>query len=83
MRVAGSVLPDVRTVAATGQRFIAARVRCAGFEATVCLPADDDQPTPPQPGGVIAGTMLLTASLPCLALPDDEPHRRFGLPRKR
>ncbi|HTJ32684.1 MAG TPA: hypothetical protein VL738_05590 [Dactylosporangium sp.] len=82
-RLNGVVLAaDVRTVAATGQRFVAARVRCAGFEATVCLPADEHT-TAPRPGAVIAGTMFLTASLPGLALPQEEPRRRFGLPWKR
>jgi len=32
---------DVRTVTATGQRFVAARVHGAGFEADVCLPAGE------------------------------------------
>jgi hypothetical protein len=70
-RLNGLVLAaDTRTVAATGQRFTAARVRCAGFEADVCLPADE-RTVPPAPGSVIAGTVFLVASLPGLQLPYD------------
>lgn len=49
-----------RTVTATGQEFIAARIRSAGFEADVCLPGT--QPVP-DPGDVLAGTAFLVASL--------------------
>jgi hypothetical protein len=67
-RLSGVVLgAETRTVAATGQRFVAARVRCVGFEAEVCLPAGEGTVAPP-PGSVIAGTVFLVASLPDLPL---------------
>jgi hypothetical protein len=70
-RLGGVVLfADVRTVVETGQRFIAARVRSAGFEADVCLPAHADSAAPAA-GSVIAGTVFLVASLPDVALPLD------------
>jgi len=75
-RLNGLVLAAaVRTVTATGQRFAAARVRCAGFEADVCLPADE-QSVAPAPSSVIAGTMFLVASLPKLRLPQDAAAKR-------
>jgi hypothetical protein len=62
-RLHGTVLHAERhTVALTGQDFIAARVRTAGFEADVCLAAAD-HPTIPTPGQVIGGTVFLVASL--------------------
>ncbi len=68
-RLNGVVLSaTVRTVTATGQRFVAARVRCTGFEADVCLPADD-QTVAPAPDSIIAGRTYLVASLPELQLP--------------
>ncbi|MDG6106453.1 hypothetical protein Daura_27165 [Dactylosporangium aurantiacum] len=51
-----------RTVAATGQQFIAARVHCGVFEADVCLPVDAGT-ADLAPGNVIAGTVFLVASL--------------------
>jgi hypothetical protein len=54
---------DIRTVSMTGQRFIAARVRSAGFEADVCMPADEST-APPSPGNIVAGTVYLVASMP-------------------
>ena len=67
-RLSGVVLgAETRTVASTGQRFVAARVRCVGFEAEVCLPAGEGTVAPP-PGSVIAGTVFLVASLPDLPL---------------
>ncbi|GGM59107.1 hypothetical protein ACFFX1_41715 [Dactylosporangium sucinum] len=75
-RLHGVVLSaDVRTVAATGQRFVAARVRTVGFEAVVCLPADADA-APPPPGGVVGGTVFLTGSI-------DGAPRRSWLPWKK
>jgi hypothetical protein len=82
-RLNGLVLAAaVRTVTATGQRFVAARVRCTGFEADVCLPADE-QTMAPAPGSVVAGTMVLVASLPNLRLPQDTAAKRSWLRRKR
>jgi hypothetical protein len=61
-RLNGVVLTaDVRTVTATGQRFVASRVRSAGFQADVCLPADERTVAPP-PGSVIDGTVFLVVS---------------------
>jgi hypothetical protein len=73
---------DVRTVAATGQRFVVARVRCVGFDADVCLAADDATAAP-APGNVIAGTVFLVASLPDLPLPQAARAGRSWLPWKR
>lgn len=62
-RLAGTVLrAERRSVAQTGQQFIAARVRTTGFELDVCLAASD-HPTVPTPGQTIAGTVFLVASL--------------------
>jgi hypothetical protein len=62
-RLNGVVLTaDIRTVALTGQRFMAARVRSTGFEAAVCLPADE-RTVAPATGAVIAGTVFLVGSL--------------------
>src|SRR3954464_7036337 len=56
-RLDGTVLHAQRkTVVVTGQEFVAARVRTAGFGVDVCLPADGARPLPPA-GGVIAGTV--------------------------
>lgn len=52
----------VRTVARTGQRFVAAQVVSYGFAATVCFPADQVE-RPPQSGNVIFGTVFLVGSL--------------------
>ena len=66
-RISGSVVSaESRVVAATGQRFVAAHVRCVGFDVDVCLPADNDT-APPAAGAVVAGTVFLVASLPELA----------------
>ena len=50
---------EVRTVALTGQQFIAARVRNL-FDATICLPADGG--SQPEPDSVIAGTVFMVGS---------------------
>jgi hypothetical protein len=63
-RLNGTVLHAARkTVVATGQQFIVARVECGVFETDVCLPADAGT-LDPAPGNVIAGTVFLVASLP-------------------
>ncbi|MEU0561532.1 hypothetical protein [Dactylosporangium sp. NPDC006015] len=78
-RLNGTVLHAARkTVAATGQQFITARVQCGVFETDVCLPAAADTPDP-VPGNVIAGTVFLVASLPQLP----PPSKRGFLPWKR
>lgn len=62
-RLNGTVLHAARrTVVATGQQFIAARVHCGVFETDVCLPVDADT-VDPAPGNVVAGTVFLVASL--------------------
>jgi hypothetical protein len=62
-RLAGVVLASrTATVEATGQTFHAVRVRCLGMELDVCLAADD-HPSPPEPGGVVAGTVYLVADV--------------------
>jgi hypothetical protein len=62
-RMAGVVLAArTATVEATGQAFHAVRLRCIGMELDVCLDSDD-HPDPPQPGGVVAGTVYLVADL--------------------
>ena len=61
-RLNGTVLHATRrTVVATGQQFITARVHCGVFETDVCLPVDADT-VDPAPGNVIAGTVFLVAS---------------------
>jgi hypothetical protein len=60
-RLNGTVLrAERRTVAATGGRFVVARVRTAGLDLDLCLPT----PVVPEPGAIIAGTVFLVASLP-------------------
>jgi hypothetical protein len=62
-RLSGTVIEaEARTVARTGQRFVAARVASFGFEATVCFPADDTA-EPAQPGNVIHGTVFLVGDM--------------------
>jgi hypothetical protein len=66
-RLHGTVLhAERRTVAATGQLFIVARVRTVGFEADLCLPATAVGPIP-QPGNIIGGEVFLVASMPSIA----------------
>ncbi len=72
----------VRTSTMTGQRFVAARVRCLGFEAEVCFPAEVGTPIP-VPGSIVAGTVFLVASMPDVALPMQVRAHRLRLPRKR
>lgn len=62
-RMAGVVLAArTATVDATGQTFHAVRLRCLGMELDVCL-ASADHPSPPEPGGVVAGTVYLVADV--------------------
>jgi hypothetical protein len=62
-RLHGTVLHAQRhTVAATGQSFVAARVRTTGFEVDLCLPATEVT-SAVQPGNVVGGTVFLVASL--------------------
>jgi hypothetical protein len=61
--MAGEVLAArTVTVDATGQDFHAVRVRCLGMELDVCLAAVE-HPAPPEPGGVVAGTVYLVADV--------------------
>jgi hypothetical protein len=80
-RLTGTVLhAQRRTVLATGQQFIVARVRTFGFELDICLPATVTTAVPTA-GNVIAGTVFLVASLP---FPTTTPTtRRFRLPWRR
>jgi len=78
-RLHGTVLDaQERTVAATGQRFVAARVRTAGFDLDLCHPAW----RVPQAGNIIGGTVFLVASLP-LATGAGPAARRSWLPWRR
>ncbi len=62
-RLNGTVLSaQRRVVVATGQPFLVARVRTAGFEVDLCLSAHEF-PHPPQAGNVIGGTVFLVASM--------------------
>jgi hypothetical protein len=82
-RLNGLVLTaDVHTVAMTGQRFIAARVRSAGFEADVCMPAGESTGAPAV-GSVVAGTVFLVASMPGLPLSPQACAKRSWLPWRR
>ena len=65
-QLAGVVLhADRRTTEHTGQSFIVARVRTAGFETDTCLSAGEHA-TVPESGEIIAGTVLLVGSVPVL-----------------
>ncbi len=64
-----------RTTMLTGQDFVVARVRTAGFEADVCLPAGT---TVPLPGAVVSTDAFLTGSLE-IDLPT---HRRRWFSRR-
>jgi hypothetical protein len=68
-----------RVVQETGQAFIAAVASTAGFDVTVCLA---DGAVMPKPGGVISGTVFLTASLDGVA-PAASTRRRRLLRRRR
>lgn len=76
-RLNGTVLSaERRTTSLTGQEFIAARVRTAGFEVDLCLPAGIALPggfDVPGPGNVIGGTVFLVASMPDLTQPPGRP----------
>jgi hypothetical protein len=62
-RMSGTVLRAASHVCAlTGQPFIAAEVRTAGFTADLCLAAGDHADMP-VPGNVISGTVVLSASI--------------------
>ena len=62
-RLSGTVLDADRHVCAlTGQPFIVAAVRTAGFEADLCLAAGD-HPEVPVPGNIISGTVVLSAAI--------------------
>ncbi|MDQ1304469.1 MAG: hypothetical protein QG671_296 [Actinomycetota bacterium] len=62
-QIAGTVLAaSLRRTMLTGQEFITARVRTAGFETDVCLSAHEHQEVP-IPGQVIAGTVFLVGDL--------------------
>ncbi|MGC4943365.1 hypothetical protein [Kribbella sp. DT2] len=60
-----------RTTMLTGQDFVVARVRSAGFEADVCLPPTV---TVPLPGAVVSADVFLTGSL---EIPLPAPRRRW------
>jgi hypothetical protein len=78
--LAGTVLDaETRTHAVTEQVFHVARVRSAGFEATVCLPGSAS-PTAPAPGNVVAGSAYLVLETPTLWTV--EPPRRQRRRRK-
>jgi hypothetical protein len=51
-----------RTVALTGESFIAARVRASVFEVDLCFPSDPHVPVP-TPGNIIGGMVYLVATL--------------------
>lgn len=62
-RLSGTVLHAERRICAlTRQPFTVAAVRTAGFEADVCL-AGSGHPDPPAPGGIISGTVVLSAAI--------------------
>ena len=63
-----------RVVQETGQSFFAAVVMTTGFEVTVCLESESAMPVP---GGVISGTVFMTASLDGLTAPSIAPRRGF------
>jgi hypothetical protein len=70
-RLAGTIVrAERRTVVQTGQRFVAARVRTAGFQLDLCLSASE-HPALPTPGQIVAGEVYLVASLE--HLPADRP----------
>lgn len=62
-KIAGTVLrAEKRRTDATGQTFVVARLRTAGFEVDMCLPAAENE-EPPLVGQVIAGIVSLAASM--------------------
>lgn len=65
-RLNGTVLrAERRTVAATGGRFVVARVRTVGLDLDMCLAGV----LVPEPGNVVSGTVFLVASLPFVTSP--------------
>lgn len=85
-RLNGTVLEArQRTAEATGQSFIAARVRTVGFDVDLCVPATAGV-APPQAGNVVGGEVFLVASMPSLVTSadvGDGPTRRSWLPWRR
>lgn len=72
--LAGTVLEtSPRTHGVTGQSFHVARVRTAGFEATVCLAGDTDAPVV---GGLVAGSCYLVVDAPTLWVLEPPRRRR-------
>lgn len=66
-RLHGTVVSSqVRHNELSGREFVAAVVRCAGFEVTVCTP-NGALGQVPEPGNVLGGTVFLVGSLPALA----------------
>jgi hypothetical protein len=62
-KMAGTVLrAEKHRTEATGQSFVVARLRTAGFEVDICMPATEND-EPPVVGQVIAGTVSLVASI--------------------
>ncbi len=65
-RLHGTVVAsEVRKNAVSGREFVAALVRCAGFEVTLCTPCDG-LAAPPEPGNVLGGTSFLVGSAPSI-----------------
>jgi hypothetical protein len=62
------VTSECRTTALTGQSFIVARVRTAGFETDVCLDVDEHA-IAPGAGQIISGSVCLVGSIPSLETP--------------
>ncbi|MBB5870114.1 hypothetical protein F4553_003493 [Allocatelliglobosispora scoriae] len=82
-RLNGTVLgASLRTVTATGQSFIVARVRTAGFEADLCMPAVAGAGVP-EAGNVIGGEVFLAASMPSVVGPSGPTGKRSWLPWRR
>ena len=78
--LAGTVLAvETREHSVSGQAFHAARVRTAGFEATVCLAASEHT-TAPSPGNVIAGACYLVVDAPRLWAIEVPPKRKWWRP---
>lgn len=66
----------------TGAAFHVARVRTVGFEADVCLAADE-HPQAPAVGAVVGGTVYLVVSVESFAAAPAAPRRGLRLPWKR
>jgi hypothetical protein len=78
-RLSGTVLEADRAVCTlTGQPFIIASVRTAGFEADMCL-AGSEHPNLPVLGNIISGTVYLSATIDAPGLkPEYSSHRCPG-----